>query len=114
MEELKRITNESISLVIRYDEYRVTIEKVDSSLTVRHMIKLGKPFPLFAGAAGKVILAYLSKEEVTEIISRTNFKKHNNYSCTIIKGIGKNKKRRLCNKSRRTYSRCCCNSSGNF
>jgi len=75
MKELKHITKESISLDIRYDEYRVAIEKVDSTLMVRHVVELGKPIPLFAGAAGKVILAFLSNEEMIEIINRTNFTK---------------------------------------
>lgn len=73
MKELQIITKESISLDIRYDEYRVAIEKIDSMLTVTHIIKLGKQRPLYAGAAGKVILAFLPKEKLIEIINRTNF-----------------------------------------
>jgi len=75
MRELNYITKESISLDIRYNEYRVAIEKVDSTLMVKSVVELGKSIPLFAGAAGKVILAYLPKEEMIEIINRTNFTK---------------------------------------
>jgi len=75
MKELSYLINESVSLQVPYDEYRACIEKVDSTHIVMYKIQLGRPIPLFAGAAGKAILAFLSKEKITNIMNHTNFTK---------------------------------------
>ena len=76
MKELSCLVNESVSLQVPYDEYRVCIEKVESTNIVTYKIELGRPIPLFAGAAGKAILAFLSKERIKDIINHTNFIKY--------------------------------------
>jgi DNA-binding IclR family transcriptional regulator len=45
-------------------------EKVDCSQRIRYVIELDEPFPLTTGAAGRSILAALSREEAGEVIAR--------------------------------------------
>jgi len=75
MRELSCLIDESVSLHVTYDEYNVCIEKIESTQRVTYKIELGRPIPLFAGAAGKAILAFLPKEKIKYIINHTNFTK---------------------------------------
>jgi len=75
MRELSYLVDESVSLHVIYDEYSACIEKIESTQRVTYKIELGRPIPLFAGAAGKAILAFLSKEKIKYIINHTNFTK---------------------------------------
>lgn len=68
MEKLSRETEESIELCFIIDNCRISIEKIDSPLAIRHTIELGKKIPLYAGANGKVILAFLNKDKINEIL----------------------------------------------
>lgn len=64
LHELARRTGETVNLNILQGQYRVCIEKVDSVQDVRHFVELGRPLPLFAGASGKVLLAYADRDTV--------------------------------------------------
>ncbi len=70
MQDLARRTGETVNLNIARDGYRVCIEKVDSVQAVRHFVELGRPEPLYAGASGKVLLAFLEPAEVEAVIRR--------------------------------------------
>lgn len=58
MKELRDETKEAVSLYGLEGEYRVCYEHVPSLLTMRCVVRVGDRFPLWAGAGGKVILAY--------------------------------------------------------
>ncbi|HVR33031.1 MAG TPA: IclR family transcriptional regulator [Acidimicrobiia bacterium] len=70
------------SLVAQFDEtcYVCTLHgdsivflyEVQSSHPVRYVIDIGKPSPLHAGAAGRAILAGLTAEEASEILTRVD------------------------------------------
>ncbi|MCS7236403.1 MAG: IclR family transcriptional regulator [Armatimonadota bacterium] len=68
MHELARRTGETVNLNIRQGAYRVCVEKVDSVQDVRHFVELGRPLPLFAGASGKVLLAYADTDVLAAVL----------------------------------------------
>ena len=58
MQELRDDTKEAVSLYGMENEFRVCYEHVPSLLTMRCVVRVGDRFPLWAGAGGKVLLAY--------------------------------------------------------
>lgn len=71
MEELRRTTLETISLYVREGTERVCVERLESTQNVRIVARLGRRLPIYAGAAGKVLLAYLSPEQQREFFDAT-------------------------------------------
>lgn len=70
MEELRGKTNETVNLYVLESDYRICIERVESSQSIRMVSKIGERLTLHAGAAGKLLLAYLPEEERKETIER--------------------------------------------
>lgn len=62
MTELRDETSEALTLYGSEGEARVCYEHVTSLLSMRCVVRVGDRFPLWAGAGGKVLLAYESKE----------------------------------------------------
>ncbi len=58
MSDLRDETKEAVSLYGIEGEFRVCYEHVPSLLTMRCVVRVGDRFPLWAGAGGKVMLAY--------------------------------------------------------
>lgn len=58
MSDLRDETKEAVSLYGLEGEFRVCYEHVPSLLTMRCVVRVGDRFPLWAGAGGKVMLAY--------------------------------------------------------
>lgn len=73
--ELRRITSETVILSMRIDMERMTIEQIQSTLPVRGVIRLGERQPLWKGATGKAMLAYLPTTEIEEILRVVRNKK---------------------------------------
>jgi len=71
--ELHRETRETISLYILDGKYRVCIERLESPQNVRIVQRIGRRLPLYAGSAGKVILAFLAPERQEEYLNNTMF-----------------------------------------
>lgn len=71
MTHLQDETGETVNLNIVRDNRRVCIEKVESRHDVRHFVEIGRSLPLYAGASGKVIMAFMEPEQVEEIIAST-------------------------------------------
>ncbi len=69
MEELHRITQETISLYILDGNERVCVERLESPQNVRIVARIGRRLPLYAGSAGKVFLAYLPPRKIDEILA---------------------------------------------
>ncbi|MCC8193715.1 MAG: helix-turn-helix domain-containing protein, partial [Deltaproteobacteria bacterium] len=61
MESLRDATHEAVSLYALEDGYRVCYEHVESLLSMRCVVRVGDRFPLWAGAAGKCLLAFAAK-----------------------------------------------------
>jgi DNA-binding IclR family transcriptional regulator len=64
MKDLRDETKEAVSLYGMENEFRVCYEHVPSLLTMRCVVRVGDRFPLWAGAGGKVLLAYAGNEVV--------------------------------------------------
>ncbi len=66
--ELHQQTQETISLYILDGCDRVCIERLESPQSVRIVQRIGRRLPLYAGSAGKAMLAFLSAERQEEIL----------------------------------------------
>lgn len=73
IEELHESTRETISLYVREGTERVCVERLESQQNVRIVARLGRRLPLYAGAAGKVLLAYLPQEQQENFFQNTEF-----------------------------------------
>ncbi len=60
MESLRSSTKETVSLYVPAGDRCVCIDRVESPLEVRRVIRIGDQVPLVAGSSGKVLLAYAS------------------------------------------------------
>jgi len=68
---MKRVVaecDETVVLAVRNDSQLYFVEKVESSHPVRYVPPMGIPLPLHAGAAGKVMLAFMSPEERRRVV----------------------------------------------
>jgi DNA-binding IclR family transcriptional regulator len=72
MSELQQITQETISLYLRDGHDRVCVERLESPQTVRIVARLGRRLPLYAGSAGKAILAYLPENVISDVIEASS------------------------------------------
>lgn len=63
MTRLRDDLGETISLYVRSHAERIRIQAVEGTQPVRRAANVGERFPLYIGASGKVLLAYLSPEE---------------------------------------------------
>ncbi len=52
-------SGETVTLSVLIGRERVCVDQVESSREIRMSVKLGQPYPLYAGASGKAILAAL-------------------------------------------------------
>lgn len=68
MEELRRTTCETTSLYIIDGDERLCVERMESHQNVRMTSRVGHRLPLFAGSAGKAILAFLPDARIKEIL----------------------------------------------
>ena len=68
LEELHRLTRESVSLYILDGTERVCLERIESPEHIRVVVRVGERLPLHAGASGKVLLAFLPAERRKAIL----------------------------------------------
>jgi DNA-binding IclR family transcriptional regulator len=68
MEELRQKTMEAVSLYVPSGNERVLIERLDSTHFMRVVTQVGQRMPLYAGASGKVFLAFLPSEKREEVV----------------------------------------------
>jgi DNA-binding IclR family transcriptional regulator len=69
LEELHRLTHETVSLYVLDGTERVCIERIESPQRVRVTVHIGERMPLHAGSAGKAILAFASPALVKQILT---------------------------------------------
>jgi DNA-binding IclR family transcriptional regulator len=82
LQELEKITNEVIHLVV-YDQGEVVyIEKLEGNETLRMHSKVGKRAPMHCTSVGKAILAYLPTAVVHDILDRKGLPVHTEYTIT--------------------------------
>lgn len=68
MVELNRKYNEDVRLFVPDGNCKLCIESVDSTRELRQVVKVGTRYDLVRGAAGKVILAYMSPREREKLV----------------------------------------------
>ncbi|PKO06722.1 MAG: hypothetical protein CVU41_05125 [Chloroflexi bacterium HGW-Chloroflexi-3] len=83
--ELLLETKETISLYILDGDERLCVERMESAQNVRIVARIGRRLPLYAGSAGKLLLAFLPEKRQEEILTRTNFQPFTNKTIIEIK-----------------------------
>jgi IclR family transcriptional regulator, KDG regulon repressor len=68
MQVFREKTNETVSLYIPSGNERVLIERIDSTHFLRVITQVGERMPLYAGASGKIFLAFLPVEKREEVL----------------------------------------------
>lgn len=64
MRRLAEQYNESITLYVIQNGYRVCIERIETTHALRHVVNIGDRLPLTRGAGGKALLAWLPENEL--------------------------------------------------
>lgn len=75
MEELRSKTSETISLFIMDGDSRMCLERLESTQSIKMTTNIGERAPLYAGAPGKVFLAYLPEDKRKELLATTKLRK---------------------------------------
>jgi len=70
LEELFRLTNETVSIYVLERDERVCASCIESNERLRVVVHVGEHMPLHAGSAGKAILAFMPPAEVTKILAK--------------------------------------------
>lgn len=72
MSKLREETSETVNLYTIVNDKRICIEQFEGLRPLRHLVSLGQPLPLFAGAGGKVLLAHQSESFQARIFKQMN------------------------------------------
>jgi DNA-binding IclR family transcriptional regulator len=75
LRELNHQTRETIHLTVRHGLSAVYVEKLDSPEQLRIHSRIGAAVPLYCTAVGKIMLAYLSKEEQEAVLQELDLKR---------------------------------------
>jgi DNA-binding IclR family transcriptional regulator len=70
LEELHRITQETVNLYVLDRNERVCVDCIESPMRVRVIVNVGERMPLHAGSAGKAILAFGPPDLVQQVIAQ--------------------------------------------
>jgi DNA-binding IclR family transcriptional regulator len=70
LEKLSRELNESVYLTSRVGLERMYIEQVHGQHELRQFVELGKRLPLWQGAPGKAIMAYLDDSDIEMLVNQ--------------------------------------------
>lgn len=69
IQELARVTQETINISVLKDDECINIENVDSPQPIQHTGLLGRRNPLHCTSTGKVFLAFMTEEEREHLLS---------------------------------------------
>jgi len=69
MENLRRETGETVTLYVLEGNDRLCVERMESQLNIRMVTRVGSRLPLYAGSAGKAILAFLPEADREEYLA---------------------------------------------
>jgi DNA-binding IclR family transcriptional regulator len=67
LRDLRHVTGETVSLNVRDHDHRAVVERLDTLHEIRYVAEIGRPLPLYIGAGGKAILAFMDESEVRRI-----------------------------------------------
>jgi DNA-binding IclR family transcriptional regulator len=69
MTSLREATGETVTLSALVGRERIYADQLVSSHEIKMAVELGRPYPLHAGASGKAILAFLSKQTQADLLA---------------------------------------------
>jgi IclR family transcriptional regulator, KDG regulon repressor len=75
LRELNQRTRETIHLTVRHDFSAVYVEKLDSPEPLRIFSRIGAAVPLHCTAVGKVMLAFMTQEELARVLPQIELKR---------------------------------------
>ncbi len=70
LEQLRDATNETTTFSLKVNRERLYLLQVESRQEIRQTIEIGRAYPLYYGATGKAILAFMPLEEQTRIVEQ--------------------------------------------
>lgn len=73
MISLRDLTSETVGLSVAVDDTRVFLEEVQSTEELRFAPELGKLYPLWSGANGRVLMSNLTEDRVEEVLANRQF-----------------------------------------
>jgi DNA-binding IclR family transcriptional regulator len=83
MEELSKLTKETVLLFVLNGTKRILLEKVESEEAIRYSSpRIEQSRPLTCGASGKILMAYLPKEDWDRILAREGLEQRTPNSIT--------------------------------
>jgi DNA-binding IclR family transcriptional regulator len=82
MVELARLSGETVSMQVVQGDHGLCVDVVESQQAMRLTISPGQSFPLHAGCAGKVMLAYQSPAFIDRLLSRTPLQRYTDWTIT--------------------------------
>jgi len=75
LRDLNHQTRETIHLTVRHGSAAVYVEKLDSPEPVRIYSRIGASVPLYCSAVGKVVLAYMPRQERDVLLRQIELKR---------------------------------------
>jgi DNA-binding IclR family transcriptional regulator len=90
---LRDKTDETVYVFVIDGDQRVCLEKFESSHELRPILNIGSRYPLHAGSAGKLLLAWLSQERRDEIFSKTGLPRLTRNTITNCRALEKELKK---------------------
>lgn len=66
--ELRNQFDESVSLYVREDAYRVCMERMEGGQTLRSVVNIGERMSVKWGGTGKILMAGMADEELRELL----------------------------------------------
>lgn len=82
LENMRSACNETCYVVIFKDGHVVYLDMVETDMTVRVVTRVGSRLPAYCTASGKVHMAFMSEDEIDEILPEEEFK---TFTATTIK-----------------------------
>lgn len=73
MERLRTELGETIGLTVRLGDERIYIAQLESAQLLASRAEPGKPYPMWSGAPGRVLLAGLPDAEIERILAKATF-----------------------------------------
>ncbi|KPK89674.1 MAG: hypothetical protein AMJ94_11550 [Deltaproteobacteria bacterium SM23_61] len=89
LKELRNKTDETVMVFVMDGDHRVCLEKFEGSHELRPMLNIGGRYPLHAGSAGKLLLAFLPEDERKKILARTGLPRFTSSTITGAKALEK-------------------------
>jgi len=75
MRKVRDALDETVFVAVQAGDYRVNIEQLEGLRSVRRVVQIGTPSPLYLSASSKVFLAAMEQDELEAYLARTKFER---------------------------------------